>query len=113
MLAARPELLQRESTAAKFKTALAVGIGVPQDYIIAHKWFSLAIANEEGDSISKSVRLAEMTQGNLANKDTNNTYQSLQLRDKLAVNMTPAQVAKAQELTRNWQPKKNTCVESD
>ena len=91
------------------------GIGVPQDYILAHKWLSLAIANEEGDKIPKSVRSAWMSKGTLANKDTDTdiTYESIQLRDKLAVNMTPAQVAKAQELTRKWRPKESTCVESD
>ena len=89
------------------------GLGVPQDYILAHKWLSLVIANEEGDKIPKSVMSASMSKGTLANKDTDIAYEFIQLRDKLAVNMTPAQVAEAQELTRKWRPKESTCVESD
>ena len=89
------------------------GIGVAQDYILAHKWLSLAIANQESDKIPKSVGSAVMTNGDLANEESDITFESIQLRDKLAVNMTPAQVAKAQELTRKWRPKESTCVEPD
>ena len=58
--------------------AYALGDGVIQDYIEAHKWFNLAAAGGE--------QAAD------------------QARDAVARKMTPAQVAKAQRLASNWQP---------
>ena len=55
------------------------GQGVPQNIIQAYKWYSLAATN--GD---KSAPL---------------------LRDRLAQQMTPAQIAKAQALVKEWKPK--------
>ena len=56
------------------------GQGVPQDYVQAMKWFNLAAA--QGDENGKMVR------------------------DLAAVKMTPQQIERAQELARNWKPKK-------
>jgi len=65
------------------QTKLAImyddGEGVPQDKVQAYKWFSLAATN--GD------KPAPM------------------LRDLLAKEMTPAQIAKAQKLASEWKPK--------
>jgi len=62
------------------------GHGVPQDYVQALKWFNLAAsrfsASEAGDR-DKAV------------KD----------RDLVASRMTPAQIAEAQKLAREWKPK--------
>jgi uncharacterized protein len=58
----------------------AQGLGVAQDKSFAHMWLSLAAAQgllEAGGA-----------------------------RDKLAANMTPDQIAKAQRLAREWEPKK-------
>lgn len=55
------------------------GQGVPQDNVLAHMWFNLAAAN-----------------GN-ANAAKN--------RDIVAAKMTPAQIAEAQKLAREWKPK--------
>jgi uncharacterized protein len=55
------------------------GEGVPQNYVIAHMWFNLAAA------------------GGLKSAAQN--------RDGVAARMTPAQVAEAQQLAREWQPK--------
>ncbi|MES9956406.1 MAG: SEL1-like repeat protein [Sedimenticola sp.] len=56
----------------------AVGEGILQDYIKAHKWFNLAASQgKEGASNA---------------------------REKVAARMTPQQVAKAQRLARNWKP---------
>jgi uncharacterized protein len=52
------------------------GHGVPQDYVIAHMWFNLAAAS--GDK------------------------EAAEVRDMLAAKMTPAQVAEAQKLAREW-----------
>ena len=59
----------------------AKGYGVPQNHIEAHKWFNLAAAS----STSKP------------NRD-----RAVEARDKLAARMTPAQLAEAQKLAREW-----------
>jgi len=55
------------------------GQGVPQDDVQAHMWLSLAAAQSK-ESYRKS-------------------------RDILAEQMTPAQIAEAQRLAREWKPK--------
>ncbi len=62
------------------------GDGVPQDYVEAHKWFNLSAAWASDDD--KDVR------DGAVNK-----------RDILATMMTPAQVAKAQRMSREWRHK--------
>jgi TPR repeat protein len=54
------------------------GRGVPQDYASAHMWFNLAAAS--GDEAAA------------------------QARDMVAAQMTPAQIAEAQKLAREWKP---------
>ncbi len=61
------------------------GRGVPQDYVQAHMWYSLAAS-----------RLPPGT-----DRDT-----ALNSRDILAEEMTPAQIAEAQRLVREWMLKK-------
>ena len=56
------------------------GQGVPEDYVQAHMWASLSAAPGGGSAAS--------------------------LRDTVAKRMTPAQIAKAQRLAREWKPKK-------
>lgn len=56
------------------------GQGVPQDYIQAHMWWNLA-ASQGNESASWN-------------------------RKKLAKSMTPAQIAEAQRLAREWKPTK-------
>ncbi len=55
------------------------GQGVTQDYVQAHMWYNIAAAQGE-------KRLGE-------------------LRDLLSKEMTPAQIAEAQKLAREWKPK--------
>jgi uncharacterized protein len=57
----------------------AQGHGVPQDYVTAHMWFNLSAVS--------GYKLA--AQG----------------RDMAAMQMTPAQIAEAQKLAREWKPK--------
>ena len=57
----------------------AKGRGVPQDYVIAHMWFSLAV----GRSVEKAA------------KD----------REIVATQMTPAQIAEAQKLASDLNSK--------
>ena len=56
------------------------GEGVPQDDVQAHKWFNLAA--DQGDE------------------------NGAENRDLVAKRMTPQQIERAQELARNWKPKK-------
>ena len=57
-----------------------LGQGVPQDYVQAYMWFSLAAA-----------------QG---------TKGAAEWRERLAARMTPAQIAEAQKLASEWKPKR-------
>jgi uncharacterized protein len=57
------------------------GISVPKNLVLAYKWYSLAVT---GDS---NYKLA--TKGEL---------------DRISLLMTPAQIAKAQNLAREWKP---------
>ena len=51
-----------------------------QDYVLAHMWYNLAAAQDAG----------------VAAKN----------RDRVAAKMTPAQIAEAQRLAREWKPTK-------
>jgi TPR repeat protein len=55
------------------------GLGVPQDYVTAHMWLNLAAASGNKGAVKE--------------------------RDMLAARMTPAQIAEAQKLAREWKPK--------
>jgi uncharacterized protein len=57
------------------------GRGVPHDYVSAHMWFNLSAAR-----------------GNIQN--------AVKVRDEVAKHMTPAQIAEAQKLAREWKPTK-------
>ena len=56
------------------------GQGVPQDYIEAHKWFNLAASKSSGKGYDVAVNS----------------------REGIAEKMTPAQIAEAQRLAREW-----------
>ena len=57
-----------------------VGRGIPQDYVLAHMWLNLAAS--KGDPQAETFR------------------------ETIASKMTPAQVAEAQRLAREWKPTK-------
>lgn len=60
-----------------------LGMGVPQDDVAAHMWLNLAAA-QSGEA----------------------AVESRESRDKIAKRMTPAQIAQAQKLAREWKPTK-------
>lgn len=63
-----------------------LGQGVPQDYVQAHKWYNLAAASfPEAETLSRNLAVYN--------------------RDEVASKMTPAQIAEAQKLAREWKPK--------
>lgn len=59
--------------------SFAVGVGVPKDLVMAYMWRNLAAA--KGNEIAKNAR------------------------DALEKEMTPAQIAEAQKLSREWKPR--------
>jgi len=61
--------------------AYADGIGVPQDYVEAHKWFNVAAPRSKFEDIRNDI---------------------MKRRDDLAAKMTPTQIAEAQKLAREW-----------
>ena len=64
------------------------GRSVLQDYVQAYMWLNLA-ASRVVDVIDKTVR-----------------EEFIQKRDMVAAKMTPAQIAEAQKLAREWKPTK-------
>jgi len=66
---------------ARLGLMYARGRGVLQDSIQAHMWYNLSAAQGE--------------------------TRSAEARDALAQQMTPAQIAEAQRLAREWKPKMN------
>ncbi|MDF0643909.1 MAG: tetratricopeptide repeat protein [Nitrospira sp.] len=64
---------------AKLGLMYEQGRGVPQDFIQAHMWYNLSAAHGE--------------------------KRALERRDALTRQMTPAQIAEAQRLAREWTPK--------
>jgi TPR repeat protein len=67
-------------------TMYELGLGVPQDYVLAHMWFNLVAAQAVDEKDRPLRQLAAES------------------RDRVAAKMTPAQIAKAQRLAREWKP---------
>ena len=63
----------------------SIGLGVPQDDVEAYMWLDLAASRHSAGT--EALEWAVNT------------------RDSLAARMTPLQIAKAERLTREWQPK--------
>lgn len=91
------------------------GEGVPKDYQQALRWFRLAadqgealaqtkiaIMYDEGQGVPKNIVQAYKWHSLAA---TNGDKPAPQLRDLLANQMTPAQIAEAQQLAQEWKPK--------
>ncbi len=62
------------------------GQGVPQDYVQAHMWFNLAASRYSAAEAEERAN-------------------AVKNRDAVAARMTPAQIAEAQKLAREWKPK--------
>ena len=71
------------------------GVGVPLDYVRGHMWLNLAAARISVSSSNAKVRAAEAKLRDAYSKS----------RDLAAKLMTPAQIAEAQRLAREWKPK--------
>jgi TPR repeat protein len=76
----------RALSQAKLGVMYELGMGVPVDNVQAHKWVNLAIGGLKGDDALQRARVL----GQLAT---------------IAKKLTPAQIAEAQKLAREWKPK--------
>jgi uncharacterized protein len=92
-----------------------IGRGIPQDHHEALRWcrlaadhghagamYTIGIHYEKGRSVSSDPVQAHQWY-NLAAAHGHN--QAAKWRDRLALDMTPTQIAQAQLLARNWKPK--------
>jgi len=91
------------------------GEGVPKDYQQALRWFRLAA--DQGEALAQTKMAIMYDDGQGVPQDivqaykwyslaaTNGDKPAPQLRDLIANKMTPAQIAKAQKLAREWKPK--------
>ena len=110
---------ERGDTSAQYRlgTMYEDGEGVPQDYAEARKWYRLAA--EQGAAYAQSS-LGEMYAGgrgvpqdyvrahfwlNLATAAHRHHWAYRKRRDEIAEHMTPAQIAEAQKLAREWMEK--------
>lgn len=98
-----------------------IGRGMPQDYQEALRWCRLAADQGHGPAMFVIATYHEKARG--VPKDVVQAYQWYNLaaangqedgakwRDRLATNMTPAQIEQAQFLARNWKPKAHNSVQ--
>jgi len=94
----------------------ADGLGVPQNYATAVKWYRKAA--EQGHAIAQSNLGVMYRDGEGVSRDYVEAHKWFSLaatreykmgadwRDILAKKMTPAQIAEAQRLADEWKPKK-------
>ena len=91
------------------------GEGVPKDYRQALRWFRLAA--DQGEAVAQTKIAIMYDDGRGVPHDivqaykwyslaaTNGDKPAAELRDASAKQMTPAQIAEAQKLARQWKPK--------
>jgi len=91
------------------------GEGVPKDYPQALRWFRLAA--DQGEALAQTKIAIMYDEGQGVSQDivqaykwyslaaTNGDKPAAELRDALAKQMTPAQIAEAQKLAQEWKPK--------
>ncbi|GBF27502.1 secretory immunoglobulin A-binding protein EsiB [bacterium MnTg02] len=75
------------SAQLKLGVRYAKGEGVPQDDAVAHKWLNLAASRYPASAVTWREK-------------------AIELREASATRMTPAQIAEAQRMAREWKPKK-------
>ena len=82
-------LAEQGVPAAQYNLGLmyADGLGVPQDHVLAHMWINLATSRYPASEKEKQEGAAK-------------------IRDLAASMMTPAQIAEAERLAREWKPKR-------
>ena len=81
------------------------GRGVPQDYVQAHLWFSLAATQGNTDAQNSRGFVANLIRLWYSLVATQGGTEAQNSRDIVAKRMTREQIAEAQRLAREWQPK--------
>jgi TPR repeat protein len=77
------------------------GQGVPQDRVLAYKWQNIAAAHASPKKPNATNYLDRMSQA----LDVMNHKGAVEMRDRLYQEMTQAERAEAQKLTREWRAK--------
>jgi TPR repeat protein len=67
-----------------YASSRGVSQGVPHDLVQAYKWLSLAASRAQGNDLRENA---------------------IKARDLVAAAMTPARIAEAQKLAREWKPR--------
>jgi hypothetical protein len=81
------------------------GAGVPQNYVLAYKWFNLSATGLQTLEIPAHLTEEQKVNRRMFNSSQMRSVQeSIKRRDVLAKRMTPAQIAEAQKLVREWKP---------
>jgi TPR repeat protein len=70
------------------------GHGVPQNYVEAYKWYNLAAVQNEGNTKATPYNVLDVRDNALATRQ----------REALSLRMTSAQIAEAQQLSREFVP---------
>ena len=98
-----------------------LGQGVPQDYAAAVKWYRLAADQgapaaqnhlasmfEDGHGVAvnyvQAYKWWNLAVSRFTAADKVRRDEAIKNRDRVAANMTPAQIADAQKLAREWKP---------
>jgi len=96
------------------------GSGVPQDYFLAAKWYQsaatqghggaqyeLGLLHNKGQGVTQDYVLAHMWLNLSASQAVGEDRDfKVRIRNAVASKMTPAQTALAQQMARDWKPKK-------
>ena len=85
------------------------GEGVPQNYVYAHMWLNLSASQAPGPNLKKLDTLDPLLRKwDLEIRDLGAKQRDIavEARDRIAKEMTPSQIAKAQELARECVKKK-------
>ncbi len=93
-----------------------MGKGVPEDIEEAARWFRLAAEQGKAEAQANLGTMNYLGEGVLQDDVLSHMWLSLaasqgdkdasRLRERLAEKMTPAQIAEAEKLAREWKPKK-------
>ena len=98
-------LAEQGNPEAQFHLGLmfAMGRGVVQDYVQAHKWYNLSASNSKGKPHDYSIFLEDTTGKRLTSAQVH--YISTSNIKAIEKEMTPAQIWEARTLAREWSPK--------
>ncbi|MBF0181105.1 MAG: SEL1-like repeat protein [Magnetococcales bacterium] len=86
----------------------AKGEGVPKDLVLAHMWMNLATAEnlQQASQLGKKFSTKSFDEAEkVAQQESKMASGAVSDRDAVAKQMTPEQLAQAQEMARTWKPR--------